>query len=374
MKKFLVISSRDYSNSNRGMDILIDALLKYDNVDMINFFNIFYKLFNKNFNIGPVKFKINDNVLSKTSPISLGIPYINRVFSWVPNTIFNLLKYQTKNTYPKINFNNYENIILESGKPVFLIESIPNNSKLIYRQSDPIELILSKNKNYIELEHKVLEKADLILTVNNNIMNFYKNNYPHFYKKMILWKNGFQIPKINENTNPYKSYKDKKNAVFMGLFNIDKKLINFIANQNPDIIFHIIGPYNRLNLKWNQPNNVKYHGYMKPQNYISYIKHADFAFIPYQYKKSLEWFGMTSKFYLFMYFKLPIISVDYGNLKNCLHKSIYLAENKKDFNSCINLIRNNDFRKINYNINFDFFSKFKRSEKIIEIFKKNKIL
>lgn len=364
MKDFLVTSCFKWRRSNRGIEILTEALLKSHNVDFIKYPNYMHEFFKSEYEMGPKTTKINDHILTEIAPISIGIPYIEKLFNWAPKVIFDFLRNQTLNIYPNIEFNNYKNIILESGKPVFFIDSIPKSKNIIYRQSDPIELILSNNNSFIELEHKVLERADLVLTVNKKIMSFYKNNYPKYFSKMKLWKNGFQIPEYQNKVNPYNK---NNNAVYLGLSPIDYKLLQFIADNHKDIDFHIIGPYkDKLNYE-----NVKFHGFMNSEQYINYIKFADFAFVPYIYWDALEWVSVTSKFLLFMKFNLPIITMNYGNLKSLEKYGALLVNNKEEFSHKIKDIKKGDFESKHYNINISKYNKKNRINKLDEIFSNN---
>ncbi|WP_146001816.1 glycosyltransferase family 1 protein [Eggerthella timonensis] len=199
-----------------------------------------------------------------------------------------------------IDFDEYDWIILESGICVALVDVLPEKTFFIYRQSDPVDGILSKNKYLIECERKVLRRANLVLTVSDAIQQKYVNEG---YDNVKLWKNGFQSTHAITWFNPYDTPGTK--AVYFGLYFIDHHLIKQIAEKLPHIEFHIIGPYkDKVKCK-----NVVFHGWLSLEEYSGYLQHSDFAIVPYLQHRKNSIFPVTSKMYQFLDHRLPIVAL-----------------------------------------------------------------
>jgi hypothetical protein len=291
MQQYDIFSFLPYRNSNRGIDVLIRLLLKNNKeVRVIKYPNYLWT-------------RGRNNKSDEIFPVSPLIGYKERICFRVSRPLFKILSGMATITIPKISFDKTEVVVLESGYPIFFLNKIPKTKKIIYRQSDPIELIGSKNRYFAEMERRTIERADLTLVVNAKIYEYYKKTYPLLTKKMVVWKNGINISKTNKTNNPYKN--GSFNIVYMGLAPIREDVINAIGHKYPNIKIHIIG-YKPRGIE--SPNIITY-GYMSPEKYIPYIEHADLALVPYDEQwPALKWGGVTSKIYLFMYHGLPVLT------------------------------------------------------------------
>lgn len=291
MQRYDVFSFLPYRQSNRGIDILIGLLIKNNKeVRIIKYPNYLWT-------------KDRDSKANEIYPISPFVGYKEKIFSSANRMLFKILSQMATITIPRILFDETEVVVLESGYPVFFLNKIPKSKKVIYRQSDPIELIGSKNKYYAEIERQAIERSDLTLVVNEKIFDYYKNKYPYLTNKMLVWRNGINISKTEKTINPYQQ--STFNIVYMGLAPIREDVINAIAQKYSDIKIHLIGYTPRKITS----SNIRTYGYLSPKEYMPFIEHADLALVPYDEQwPALEWGGVTSKIYLFMYYGLPILT------------------------------------------------------------------
>ena len=350
MKKILVASSLQYSQSNRGIDIITQALLDMDmNVTHLTFPSkeAFLKG-NKNFTQLGIKGR--------------KIAYYERIMKNFPKNITQYFINQTIKPLKNFNFSDYDYIILESGKPIFLIDIIPKNIPIVYRQSDSVEFIISKNSLFHLYEKKLIERSQKVITVNRYFYNNLKNIYG---EKICLITNGFDLNEEKQITlkNPYKEEKNIK-ALYFGLFPLSFEDVSHVLKKFKHITFYFIGP--KLFTKKEQKKlfkneNFKYLGYMKNENIQSYIKYSDFIFIPYKDSYKLNYSGLTSKYLLAMYYEKPIISKKIGLIDDFKNTEVMFYE---DFVSLDNFIgkMKKDY-KIIYKINFNIFNK---NNKILE--------
>ena len=274
-------------------------------------------------------------------------------------------------TFPKLNLSSYKLIILESNTSVLLIDLIKNKKvKLVYRISDPFVGNVS-DKRLLEYERKVLEHANLVLFTSEHYRTLYSSLYPKFSNKFVVWKNGFDKDSFdNFNGSPYKTSKQVTNCVYVGTFPVDWDCILKCALALPKVNFYIIGPDLLPRNKMREVNkfkNIIYYNGMEPEKTIGYIKYADIGLLPYVYKPILEHFDISSKIYQYMYSELPIVSFDYGKLKNLSSFGVTLAKDSQEF---IEGIRKNIGLRINYSkhISFDNISWDARLEELDRIF------
>lgn len=360
--KVLVVSSIPWSESNRGIDVLSQALAEEGHEVTHLVFPIYSK--SKRTISSPSK------IVKQLFASSTFLPYDDDSMFWFPKVAMKLIHNSHLESVKSIDFSQYDLIVLESGKPVFLIDLIPSDVKLIYRQSDPIWMLM--RSNYLrELENKVIERSDLILIVRKFFIDYIAKSY---WPKTSVWINGFNVQSFNEKINPYCS--KRKKAVYVGFTRIDYRTLNFISIQHPDVEFHIIGNHCLSSFeikKLSQKDNIFIHGYMKPSEYLPYVKNADFAIIPYRKDiKGLNYIGLTSKYLLFMYFKLPIISYRPGVIEEFNGLPILFAKDIFEFSDIIRKVKR--MGKIDYNLNFDYYSYNGRKRELLKILTENGFL
>lgn len=343
MKKILIISSIPYSESNRGIDLITKSLNEMNHeVTHLTF-------------PGQGIFKEEQKNLLAIGLKKSYIQYYNKIMENFPKRITQFFINQTIKQLKDFNFNDYDYIILESGKPIFLIDIIPEKIPIIYRQSDSIKLILSKNKLYQKYEDNIIDRSYKIIVVREIFEKFIKKYYKNRYDyKIKIIQNGFNIPDNFEDFNPYYT---NNNLVYLGYTPIDFDTINYIClNRNFNI--HVIGTgLSKKEIKKLNKNfkNFFHYGFMNSKEYNKYLKYADAAIVPYKKADYLEYIGLNSKYLNYMFFKLPIISYDVGQIQEFKNSEVFFVNNKKNF---LKEIEKNKGKKINYSeINLLMYSK-----------------
>lgn len=358
----LVVSGIPWGQSNRGIDILTETLLDKG-------FRVDHMVFPVYKNIKRVSGDKAKGEIYRVKPnqIFAGktyLPYDEDTMYFLPSIAMRIIHNAHLKSVNMIDFKKYNLIVLESGKPVMLVDLTPHNTILIYRQSDPVWM-LYRNKYLLKYEEKTIERADLVLVVRQ----IFKNYIPKkFYKKTLVWVNGFSIPDNFLDVNPYKS--GTKNGVYLGFSPLDYKTVKKISEDHKDCQFHIIGtePSKLFGKKIRRLKNVHFYGYLRPYEYIRYIKYADFSFMPSLVSNNIfNFVGLTSKFLLSMYFNLPIISYKVGNEAEFDNLPVFFASSPEDFSKKISYIKK--MSKIHYNIDYSFFNREGRKKELLEILK-----
>ena len=354
MKKVLLVSPFPYSKTGRGMDVLTESFEESGwETSHLNFPNVFYTVRKKG--------NFSTNVLQYTSKKAL-IPYIDSLMKWFPGFLFSLIVSYQRKKASFINFNDYDYVVLESGKPLFLIDKIPGTTKIIYRQSDSVRYILGKNKFYIELEDKVFKRAERILVVKGK---FKKLIDEKFQLKSEVILNGYSIPQNINLVNPYDDH--TKNAIYVGLSKLDIITLKTISNESPKLNIHIFGDCLKKTDLWKLKkfNNIFYYGFQNQEKYLSYIKYADVAIYPFKKTDGMKWAGFTSKHLNFMYYNLPIISYLTGEKSEFDGMGVHFAENAHDFALKVSKVIESKERG-QANIDFHFFSHEERKKEYKE--------
>jgi hypothetical protein len=358
MQKVLVISSTPYSNSNRGIDILCNAYVKKGyTVDHCVFPASFFR--SKRNRVREDGDGINQIVTRRRV-----LGYYERYMHSLPENLIRwFVNMATK--FQNLNFDQYSVVVIESGKPIMLIDRIPrDNINIVYRQSDPMKL-LSDNKYMWELEKKVCERASLIYIVRESLKEYIPVEY---HPKVVTVVNGFNV----ENEEPLTLKSDvlsnyDKHAVYLGYTPIDFKTVDYLCEMHKDVFFNIIGDClkkSEIN-KLRRHSNFKYYGPLSSKKYLPIIKFSDYGIMPFKDWTALKHIGLNSKFLLFMKYGLAIVSYYVGETNEFSNIPIIFCGNKVEFSEALRKLKLKSER-MKYDIDFGFYSAGGRMEEYLE--------
>lgn len=358
MKKVLIVSGQAYSKSNRSIDTITDFFLKEQiKIDHLAFGNNRIKPLNK------VNIYNNSEFNQLYSELSW-FSYLGKMGEKFPTILLKWIKKKTIETVSFVQWEKYDLIVLETGKPLFLLDVIPKEIPIICRQSDPLEISIRSDRDYFkEMEKNSIERSILTLVAHKKASEQY--NLPH---KTIEWKSGFEVKEMEGNNEITNS------IVYMGMFKLDLDLIKFLALEFPEMSIEIIGNYeDTLNLK-----NVNFHGYLENSKYTKLIKKSKAFFIPYHAEEvdRMKKLGMTSKFYIPMSLGKPILSRAYGEVQSSnLDFNIFVYKNIEEAIEKLNYINTRKFY-INKKINkyLDELQIENRKKELKKILKKFKVI
>lgn len=349
------MSSIPFTESNRGIDIITKALTEMElNVTHLTF-------------PGHFQFEKKEKNLKLISSSKKYIQYYNRIMQGFSEKMTKLFVNETIKPLKNFDFSVYDYIILESGKPVFLIDLIPNDIPIIYRQSDSINYIISKNNLFKQYENNLLKRSFTIITVNSFFYNQIKNKFPN---KTVLIRNGINIPKDIGYVNPYEN-NDKIKSLYFGLFPLSFKEVLFSLQNFKNIDFYFIGP--KLFSKYEQKkltkfSNFEYLNYQNNNVINNYIKYSDFIFIPYKNSYKLQFFGLSSKYLMGIYYEKPIISKKVGLIDEFNGLNIYFYNSKEELYEYLTKMNKN--LRIKYKIDIKKFLNEYKIEEYKNFFRK----
>lgn len=342
-KKVLLVSPYPYTQTGRGMDVL-SGLFEEEGWETthLTFPHVLYT---------PKKKDLFSTSVTELQGRFTLIPYIDVLMKWFPRWLFRLYQKYAVSKVFFIDWKSYDYVVLESGKPLFLLDTIPDDVTLIYRQSDSVRMVLGKGKWYIDLEDRICLRAQEILIVKD----YYRSSLPESTRdKATEIRNGFAIPNDADFENPYSS--ESRNAVYVGLTPLDSRTLALLCTKNPDIHLHIFGnclrPWQLVKLKKYQ--NFHFYGFQPWNLYMKYLKHADAAIFPFKHFSGMDHVGFTTKYLNFMYFRLPIVSYLTGEKSEFDGLPIRFPENSEEFNR--NVRQAVDGGPVEYDFNFEFYS------------------
>lgn len=330
MKKILVVSIVPYSHTNRGIDTITSHFIEkgYEVSHLMFGINSLKEIIK----IDKIKIDKFQQLFSKSSYFS----YLGIMGRYLPDFLLKHIIKKTNESIKYINFKDFDLIVLETGKPLFLLDVIPKNISLIIRMSDPIEYSFkNRRKLFEELEKKAIKRACLTLVAHEKLEEFYKKDFDN----IVLWKTGFdEIRTIKKNIG------NDNSVVYMGNTGIDYKLLKYLAFKNEKIKFYIIGKHKKKNLG----KNIIFLGYLDSTKYVELINKSKCFFMPFNdYEVNrLKMLGMTSKFYVAMALEKVILTRKYGNIqKDNKDLNIFVYDNFKEADSKLKFILKNNFIK-----------------------------
>ena len=330
MKKILIVSIVPYSHTNRGIDTITSYFIEKG-------WKVSHLVFGVNSlkrSMKTEKIKIDkfQQLFSKLSYFS----YLGIMGKYFPDFLLKYIIRKTNETAKYIDFNEFNLIILETGKPLFLLNIIPKNIPLVIRVSDPIEYSFGNRRKLFEkLEKEAIERASLTLIAHEKLRKFYKKEFTN----TILWKTGFDETRIIKQ-----DVKNNDSIVYMGNTGVDYELLKYLAIKNKEIKFYIIGNHKKKKLE----KNIIFLGYLDSTKYVELINKSKCFFMPFNdYEvERLKMLGMTSKFYTALTLGKAILTRKYGSIqKDNKDLNIFTYDNFEEADFKLKFILSNNFTK-----------------------------
>ena len=341
MKSVLLVTPYPYTLSTRGMDLLTRAFESSGwDTQHVQFPRVFYSLEKRTFFPTTVKEK---------KSYTVWIPYIDALMKKLPQWIFRWILRNHRRSVNNIDWNSYDLIVLESGKPLFLLDLVGERTTLVYRQSDPVGLFLGENPQYIRLENEIYEKSAYILTPKDRFRDLTPAEHRH---KVSVIPNGIHIPKGVELKNPFPP--GSVNAVYVGLAPLDVDTIEVVSNGNPNVTFHLFGTGVRgvSAIRLKRKKNVVIHGFVSSRIFIPYLAHATMYVFPFRRSERFENIGITSKYYMAMRFGLPIVSYPMGPAEEFRELPVSFCLDSREFCQSVKRIAAAPY-KVQYDLEWD---------------------
>lgn len=355
-----VISTIPFTYSNRGDDILTQALMRMGcEVTHIACASDAYL---KDFG----NFLTPEDMKQVVLPLNR-FGYIDKLMWWMPRSAGRIAIRRSIRGI-KFDFNSFDAIVIGSGKPTFLLPLLPDHATVVYRQSDPMSMMF-RGKCAHEMEKELILRADAILCVRK--MGAGLPLYGIGEKKATIIENGFDIPEVVPAGDDLLARPGRKTAVYVGYTPVDEDLVSALSSGVPEIDFHLIGSClsKRGQHALKQCNNVIYHGTMKPDDFLPIVARADIGIVPYAEGEYLKGIGLNSKYLMFMKMGLPIVSVPVGCQEEFPESDhLHFVSSADDFVACIRKELERPSRNCSYDIDFETYSKEGRIRAYIDFF------
>ncbi|OQX28471.1 MAG: hypothetical protein B0D92_08725 [Spirochaeta sp. LUC14_002_19_P3] len=348
MKSVLLVSPYPYTPSNRGMDMLTQGFeLSGWRVHHLRFPSVFYS-------VRAESSSVNVEQLSARRTL---LPYIDALMHRWPRFVFNRIMAAHRRSVSTVDWRQYDTVVLESGKPLFLLDMIPAQIPVIYRQSDPMRLFLGRNPHYLALEDGVFERGRYLLLVKER---FIQTVPPRYRDKIRVIHNGFRIPENISFPTPY--LPGTINVVYAGLAPLDTDCLRVLGGDFPGVTFHLFGTGIRGSRHWlRRCPNIVHYGFVSQDTFLPYLANADVYIFPFKRSERMNNVGLTSKHLTAMRFGLPIISFPMGPAEEFEGMFINFCADSAEFSRALGRMVQ-ERPRLRYNIPWEKFS----SESILQ--------
>jgi len=238
---------------------------------------------------------------------------------------------------------------------------------------------LPTNKLYFYWQKKWLKHPKLVsfILISNGLKKLYSDIFHNHLDKLHILHDACNIPEAQKIPKENK----RLQVGYVGSFfkGNGYEIIPDLAKLMPDIDFHIIGGkeplLSELKHKYNNQNNLIFHGHIPHGKLIKLYYQLDIMLAPYQ--KSLPHLQWVSPMKLFEYmsFSKPIIASDFPVIREVLNEDnsiLVQAENIEQWIQAINKLKDKQLReKIGKKAYQDFANNYtwkKRAEEIIKLY------
>lgn len=185
-------------------------------------------------------------------------------------------------------------------------------ARFVYRPSDP--LVVSKDKNKLNMEFHVLKECDMSFIVNQEGLDLYREKYASFENnvKFQILSNGVDVEKFGLSYPKPEALKKENTALYLGARKAQWDLLLYSAKQCPKINFVIVcpetPPYDFLN---SNLQNLEYISGVTPSEVPAWVTNCDIVIVPNPKGlwKIKPW-GITAKYYQAMKACKPIVSFE----------------------------------------------------------------
>lgn len=354
-KKILYIMHLDWKYVKQRPHFIAEGLSDFYEIDVVYFYSKQYL------------FRNSDNITRNEKKINL-------------KPVFRLPFYQKDPIYSlnKMYLKFYFKFLIKKYKPDFLwitfplqIDFIPEktNCKIIYDCLDNITSINFEKKfknRLLNLEIKLLEKADLVLVPSQSLSNKL-NERIKCRDKLLVVRNAFDGKIINDLSNN----KDKKKIYKIGFVGtisswFDFELLECSLKKFDNIEYHIIGPLD--NIKLNLNKKIKLYGSIEHGKLYDFVNKFDAMIMPFKLNELIIVVDPV-KFYEYINYNKPIISVFYDEIKRYNPFISFYSDKNEFFEILEELIHNKFEKKYSDNDRIEFLKNNSWNDRVKQIIK-----
>lgn len=197
----------------------------------------------------------------------------------------------------------YDAIMVESSQALMLVPYLKRRypgARLIYRVSDDLEQ-LGYSRYVVEGEKRAMPSFTLSSCPSTFLVDKLRRLSPAAdvrYHEHGIWKSDF----TGDVPSPYAP--ETRNAVFIGVANLDADALTRAAVARPNVDFHIFG--NRD--VGSGPANLIRHGIVPFKELVPYILHADLGLQLVFVEKNMAVLEKTLKIVQYTWCRLPILA------------------------------------------------------------------
>jgi len=330
-KKLLYIMHLDWKYFKQRPQFIAEELSDFYDITVIYFYSKRYL------------FKNSDNKTPNEKEINIKPAF--RLPLYENDVIYKINKMYMK-FYFKFIIKKYKPDILWITFPQ-LYDYIPatNDLKIIYDCMDNITLESFDEKflkKILDLEKKLLKKADLIFVPSKSLGNLI-NEREKCLDKVFVINNAFDGKIMNDNDIDCGNKKKNYIIGYVGTIPsyFDFELLEDSLKRFDNIEYHIIGPLDEVNSDLNK--KIKFYGPIEHGKLLDYIHNFDAMIMPFKPYESVIVVDPV-KFYEYINYNKPIISIFYNEIIR-YEPFVSFYSNKEEFFEVLEVLINKKFAK-----------------------------
>jgi 2-beta-glucuronyltransferase len=190
-------------------------------------------------------------------------------------------------------------IIFESNAALMLVPRIRRlnpAARLIYRASDELG-VLGTHPVVLRAERRALPYLDMVSVPTVRMLKTLEG------PRTVLHGHGVEKGLFDSpSPSPYPA--GTRNAVFVGINDLDSNALHLLADLFPDWHFHALGPMPRADV----PANVRYYGEAPFERTVAFIRHADIGLATRLAVPGAEVYSDSLKMVQYAYARLPVVA------------------------------------------------------------------
>jgi hypothetical protein len=254
--------------------------------------------------------------------------------------------------YPKI----YIKYLIKKYNPDYvwitfpiLYDYLPSNKnyKIIYDCMDNL-IEFHSDENFklkiLKLEKKLIEEANLVFASSKKLVSILNERY-NCNDKLYLVRNAFGGNILESSRIKPKKTCENVKICYIGTVSswFDFESLNYTLKKIENIEYHIIGPVPKNVVKLRSNKRMKFHGPIEHSNLMDYSKEFDCMIMPFEVN-DLVLSVDPVKFYDYINFNKPIISIDYPEIER-FSQFVYFYSTKEELTSLLIKLLNLEFPK-----------------------------
>lgn len=273
----------------------------------------------------------------------VGFPFEYTLWATSSTIIENIF---LKKILRKYSFLEVDLLIIDSLNLSYFTKII-NYKRLIYRATDDYTTLPNQSKKLEIIERKLVNQAHKTVVTSSVLKNIFEEKYG---VQSSLISNGIDTSYLQSLKVTIPDIYDKLKSnykhilIYIGSLDsrIDKKLLHTLSINNPTNAIVLGGDTNN---EFNNYSNIFEIGKVPYKEIGKYYSNADVGLLPFDTTHLGNRTRSPMKLYEMLFFKLPVISTDFMEIRHRTEKQLFVCENSNCFQENLEKVLGSKMRK-----------------------------